>query len=1462
MTCNGDPTALSADCTGCWDYTYYELLGDAVPVASRLFGGGDNPDGFTDFAMDVCDPTLSIAQLKVTIQNDADDNSEVQRFDNVTLVCFEKDELEIVGQQTVCDVSAPILYSVDPNPAGQSYVWSVSPMGPTVGANTGALFGVDWSTAAIGTYTVSVDVTDPFGCPETITTTVFLTEDVPTPITCNGLVNITLDDNCSLDFLVADMFLEGMQFANDGYTVSTYDLNDSSIDPSLDPSAYIGMEIGVQVTALCGGNSCWGRARIDDKSIPPLECAPSVIVDCEDIDVDLGFPTNIGSFAANPDGTFTLFGYDNCGDATLSFLDMVVESNCSDPDFSSVIERTWTVQDANGGFSTCVTTINVNRSDLSDITFPDNFDPAFGTDALEPQSCASWPTLPNGHPDPSFTGSPQGAFCLDVEISFNDQRFDGCNDQNFKILRTWTVVDVCSNPHMIITHVQNIVVADNQPPIINCPRDAVASEGLNEDVAASIGTNDNYNCTADWPVEPPIIIFECSDFTWTVGYKLADENGQAPAGTVFIDDDITGTFPNFVINDLPLGRTWLQYIVTDACGFSMECNTELFVFDDSPPQAVCDLQSNIALNSDGCAYANTSTFDDGSFSCGDVELGIRRAGSGAYGEQIKFTCADANSTVLVELQATSANGETSVCVVEAFIQEPSTSSFTTPPNMTVTVDCDDINLNNLDAQYGSATVTTNLCGLGSIVEQGPSLDLDDCGNGTLTRRWRYTNQAGNQTTATQVITIRLGDPFDGDIVWPSDVELDGCRNTQVPPESLPTGSQFPSFNANDCSDVLVNYEDIPFYFIEGACVKILRNWTVIDWCTASQIPGGGIWEFSQVIIINDNQAPVITSGCNLPAIMSGEASGCNEILSFNATATDNCPEDLSWTFTVNGSNRNVMISNGQASVSNVVLGAGSHTVCWTVSDACGNIDECCDTFSIVDTHPPTAACVSVLTTVITNPNGSTVIWANDFNASSFDNCNASAQLDYAFSLNPLDQSLEVSCSDITNGVVDSISVDIFVFDASGNYSTCPATLVVQDNSDFCPDVNTGTRIAIAGNIQTETFEMVDEVMMTIEADDITGFPFEYMAYDGIYAFPDLDMYTDYSISAEKTDGVMNGVSTLDLVLIQKHLLGVQELDSPYKIIAADANDSGSLSAIDLVELRKLILGIYTEFPNNDSWRFVDAKQVFADASNPFPFMESIHHNDTDQNMMDADFIAVKIGDVNESVHLNNVTAEVSNRTDNMLALDLATAKVSDKQIRYDLSLTDSEELIGMQFTIEYDAASMSMSELSSDYLNLSEANYSVIQEGKLTFSWSEIDAISVDASNPVLSLVFDTNNAHNDISISSAITNAEAYTMDDSTIVTKGIELNKEEDDFVLHQNSPNPFKTETVIQFQLPQASKATISIFDASGKIFFAKTDDYSKGLNEVIIDGNHLPYSGILYYQLNSYTHTATKKLIVLK
>ena len=112
----------------------------------------------------------------------------------------------------------------------------------------------------------------------------------------------------------------------------------------------------------------------------------------------------------------------------------------------------------------------------------------------------------------------------------------------------------------------------------------------------------------------------------------------------------------------------------------------------------------------------------------------------------------------------------------------------------------------------------------------------------------------------------------------------------------------------------------------------------------------------------------------------------------------------------------------------------------------------------------------------------------------------------------------------------------------------------------------------------------------------------------------------------------NGVSTLDMLRIQKHLLGVQPFNQAYQFIAADVNNNNSLSSLDLIELRKLSLGIYTEFPNNFSWRFV-SKVTYNDdeVSNFSTFKSSIILEGAINHTNNLDFIGIKIGDLNNSV---------------------------------------------------------------------------------------------------------------------------------------------------------------------------------------------------------------------------------------
>ena len=182
-------------------------------------------------------------------------------------------------------------------------------------------------------------------------------------------------------------------------------------------------------------------------------------------------------------------------------------------------------------------------------------------------------------------------------------------------------------------------------------------------------------------------------------------------------------------------------------------------------------------------------------------------------------------------------------------------------------------------------------------------------------------------------------------------------------------------------------------------------------------------------------------------------------------------------------------------------------------------------------------------------------------------------------------------------------------------------LYVEDGFDTCPDF-----YRLEGNIYTEEGDMVQSVEVGLNAE-----PFVYVTdNDGFYTFSVLEEL-DYEISPYLNSDITNGVTVYDLVLISQHILGLNLLDSPYKLIAADANNNQLVTTLDLIAIRKVILQMEVAFPNNTSWRFVDAQHIFPNPYAPWGFPETINFTFLETNYLDSDFIGVKVGDVNGSV---------------------------------------------------------------------------------------------------------------------------------------------------------------------------------------------------------------------------------------
>jgi hypothetical protein len=459
--------------------------------------------------------------------------------------------------------------------------------------------------------------------------------------------------------------------------------------------------------------------------------------------------------------------------------------------------------------------------------------------------------------------------------------------------------------------------------------------------------------------------------------------------------------------------------------------------------------------------------------------------------------------------------------------------------------------------------------------------------------------------------------------------------------------------------------------------------------------------------------------------------------------------------------------------------------------------------------------------------------------------------------------LNFSCADYNSAQAaragTSHVVYIDAWDAAGNRDYCETYVLVQDQAGICVGPATGS---VAGVIRTESNQPVEGVTVSLSGptSNTASTP-----ESGTYSFSQLTLGGDYTVTPVLDANYLNGVSTFDLVLIQRHILGVQPLGSPYKMIAADVNNSRTITTLDVIQLRRLILAIDTELASNTSWRFIPASYVFPVPTNPWfeSFPEVINVNDLSGDELNQNFIGVKIGDVNGTAvpTLSGVEDRTMRGT---YYIETSAQQVkAGEQIKVTIRESEKADLAGYQFTLAFDRSALNLE--SIEYGALQEANVGLryTEEGKITMSWNEQGASKAEAG--MLTLVFQASNSGNLsdlLQVNSAKTRAEAYDRAGNLHeVALRFTTTENTAQARLNQNQPNPFAGETLIGFYLPEGGAAELTLTDLQGKVLQVIRGEFAKGYNEITVDGKHLP-KGVIQYTLRSGEFTATRRMVLVK
>ncbi|HMQ47576.1 MAG TPA: carboxypeptidase regulatory-like domain-containing protein [Saprospiraceae bacterium] len=135
--------------------------------------------------------------------------------------------------------------------------------------------------------------------------------------------------------------------------------------------------------------------------------------------------------------------------------------------------------------------------------------------------------------------------------------------------------------------------------------------------------------------------------------------------------------------------------------------------------------------------------------------------------------------------------------------------------------------------------------------------------------------------------------------------------------------------------------------------------------------------------------------------------------------------------------------------------------------------------------------------------------------------------------------------------------------------------------------------------------------------------------DGAYQFNNLPIGASYTIQLEvENNFLQETVSTFDIVLISRHILGLVPLDSPFKILAADATQSQTLTVSDMIDIRKYVLGITNTLTQGFGIQYYQTNIQFNAPSNPFAgYSGGSPTIQLDEDTFDFDFYLFKTGDV-------------------------------------------------------------------------------------------------------------------------------------------------------------------------------------------------------------------------------------------
>ncbi|MCB0553582.1 MAG: PKD domain-containing protein [Phaeodactylibacter sp.] len=331
--------------------------------------------------------------------------------------------------------------------------------------------------------------------------------------------------------------------------------------------------------------------------------------------------------------------------------------------------------------------------------------------------------------------------------------------------------------------------------------------------------------------------------------------------------------------------------------------------------------------------------------------------------------------------------------------------------------------------------------------------------------------------------------------------------------------------------------------------------------------------------------------------------------------------------------------------------------------------------------------------------------------------------------------LAQSAEDCVSLFFDGSVVSIYA-ESEVNGQSVPVQVSFQEN-----DICVCSTFSVCGQIMREDGAPVGNVAVTL-LDDENNMVSVVTGANGQYCFEELAAGQDYSIIPIKDINHLNGVNSGDLFRIQRHILQIEGLGMPYQRIAANSRQPNDINSGDLAELQRLILGIIQELQDFDSWRFVPADYVFPNPENPFlmPFPERIVLNGLSAQVDNANFVGIKIGDVNGSNDPGNRHAQAEEQRFNEALVFWTTAPDthSGDTVTIEVQVSHFQDVFALQYSLGWDPDKLRFISFADLHpaLNLQPTDFNHTADHS-SLVWFNATPVSITDSSTLLSMRFE-----------------------------------------------------------------------------------------------------------------------------